>query len=223
MKKLEHAILNLRGPKNAQQSFIDFVYISTYIQTWNHPKDVIEIISKNFSTNDLSFTIPLMYEELATEMVITAFSKNGNDLLGNLYERLFQNTEENTMLTWQQCKDLIKVPLELHKLDATFNFLDIGCRTGRILLASTLESKEKILYIGVEYSLIFIQITALNLLLTGFKNSEVILVDPKTHKFIGCYKIRPSKHKNLEWVSDVNFVKGWSGYHQYVTVKKLMR
>jgi hypothetical protein len=221
MNKFENCILNLKGPQNAPKTFNDFVYIITSIQTWNHPKHELEEITKDYTTNELSVAIPKIYEILQSEMLLNKFSINGNDFLGSLYEKLFLTNDDNRMLTWNQCKNLKKIPQGFNKIKSKFAFVDVGCRSGRIILQEATESKSNITYIGIEYDLLLAQICALNLLISGFLNSEVILVDRDTHEFKGCYKVKPCEHKNLEWVTDIKHVHGWQGYLQYLVIKGL--
>lgn len=221
MNEFESCILDLKGPQNAPQTFSDFVYIITSIQTWNHPRHELEKLTKNYTTHELSIAIPKIYEILQSEMLLNKFSINGYDLLGSLYERLFLTNEDNRMMTWNQCRNLKKIPRGINKIKSKFAFLDVGCRSGRIILSETPESKSNIIYIGIEYDLLLAQICALNLLISGFQNSEVILVDRNTYEFRGCYKVKPCEHKNLEWVHDVHLVNGWQGYQHYLFIKKL--
>lgn len=72
----------------------------------------------------------------------------------------------------------------------------------------------------MEYSLVFVQMATLNLLLSGFKNAEVVLVSPKTYSPIGAYKIRPQEDKNLVWTTNTADLQGWQNYQDYLWLKK---
>jgi hypothetical protein len=183
-------------------------------------KDEMEAILKKLNNHDLTITFPRIYSLLAEEMLLTAFSKDGNDVLGKTYERLFRTTEDNQILPWVQCKNQRPIPSSVVKANIEIPFLDVGCRTSRIALASPKEAQKLIKYTGVEYSLVFVQMATLNLLLTGFKNAEVVLVSPKTYSLIGAYKIRPQEDKNLVWTTNTNEIHGWQNYKDYLWLKK---
>lgn len=191
-----------------------------YIQSWNNMKDEMEAILKKLNNHDLTVTFPSIYSLLAEEMLLTAFSKDGNDILGKTYERLFRTTGNNQILAWSKCKNLSPIPSSVVKANVEIRFLDVGCRTSRIALASPKQAPKLIRYTGVEYSLVFVQMAALNLLLSGFKNAEVVLVSPKTYSLIGAYKIRPQEDKNLVWTTKTAELQGWQNYQDYLWLKK---
>lgn len=224
MTKFEECILELNQPQNAQQTFLDFINIFLYIYTWNHPKkSEIDTTIKKYSSIQLDKDFTKAFSILAAEMEATKESKNGYDILGRLYQKLFQTTDANCILPWEQSISLVKLPVsapipENHQC----HFLDVGARTARLGLAKKQVTKGVTLfYHGVEYSEVLIQIGALNLFLAGFTNSEMIYVNPKTYEFIGCYKIRPTPDKNIEWTNDLEKVDGWNTYQHYLLVKKL--
>lgn len=220
MNKFEKAILEFAGPENAQTTFLNFLSIMTYIQSWNNLKEEIEPIVKKLNNYDLTVTFPSIYSLLAEEMLLKTFSTSGNDILGTTYQRLFKTTEDNQILPWVQCKNLRPIPSSVVKANIEIPFLDVGCRTSRIALASSKEAQKLMKYTGVEYSLVFVQIATLNLLLSGFKNAEVVLVSPKTYSLIGAYKIRPQEDKNLVWTTYTADLQGWQNYQDYLWLKK---
>lgn len=218
--KFEKALLDFNGPENAQTTFLNFLSIMTYIQSWNSHKDEIEPIIKKLDNHDLTVTFPSIYSLLAEEMLLKTFSSSGNDILGTTYQRLFKTNEDNQILPWSKCKNLNPIPNSVIKAKVEIPFLDVGCRTSRIALASPKDAQILIRYTGVEYSLVFVQMATLNLLLSGFKNAEVVLVSPKTYSFIGAYKIRPQEDKNLVWTTNTAELHGWLNYQDYLWLKK---
>lgn len=219
MNKFENAIIEI-DPQNAQVNFLNFLSVCTYIQSWDNRREEMEAIQKSYNNHTLSVVFPKIYEILAEEMLLTAFSNKGNDVLGKAYERLFKTTEDNQILPWNKCKNLRPIPSSVVKANVEIPFLDVGCRTSRIALASPKEAQKLIRYTGIEYSLVFVQIATLNLLLSGFKNAEVVLVSPKTYSLIGAYKIRPQEDKNLVWTKNTTELQGWQNYQDYLWLKK---
>lgn len=224
MTKFEECILELNQPENAQQTFSDFLSIFMYIYTWNYPKkSEIDTTLKKYSSIQIDQEFPKAFSILATEMEAYKKSKKGYDILGSLFQKLFQTTDENCILPWEQSLSLVRLPLNAPiPQNHQCQFLDVGVRTARLGLAKKQTVKDiTLFYHGVEYSELFMQMGALNLFLAGFTQSEMIQVNPKTYDFIGCYKIRPTADKNIEWTNDIKKVEGWHAYQHYLLVKKL--
>lgn len=132
---------------------------------------------------------------------------------------MFRTAEDNQISPWVKCKNLRPIPSSVVKANVEIPFLDVGCRISRIVLASPKEAQRLIRHIGVEYSLVFVQMATLNLLLSGFKNAEVVLVSSKTYSLIGAYKIRPQENKNLVWTTNTTELHGWQNYQDYLWLK----
>jgi hypothetical protein len=90
MNKFEKAILEFAGPENAQTTFLNFLSVMTYIQSWNNLKEEIEPIVKKLNNYDLTVTFPSIYSLLAEEMLLKTFSTSGNDILGTTNDCLKQ-------------------------------------------------------------------------------------------------------------------------------------
>lgn len=222
----ESSLLELATNRNLHQVFSDFLVLTISGLTQNHSTPLYMETFSRYSHSEIRAKFPLILQHLMNEISTRSGNEFGNDVLGEFYESHFSSNDENRILSWKECLNTIqplRPDMEIIPKHWPVSVLDVGCRSGRILLA--MASKNKVCYefLGVEYDFDFIMMTALNLLLNFHDKSEVLWVDPKNgNAFKESYHIRILPMgivRNL----DPTKSNAWENYQVYLQTKKVLK
>ncbi|MBC7382926.1 MAG: hypothetical protein H7296_08005 [Bacteroidia bacterium] len=168
---------------------------------------------------------PQLLHYLWEEISARAASPLGNDVLGEFYENHITKDmdEDRRILPWEKCEEAAKLTV-LHKSIISTHWpiavLDVGCRSGRILLASSRKNRIRCTYTGVEYEWDFVAIATLNLFFNYRRFGEVLWVNQTNNNaFVESYQITLFP-QGIVRILDREKSNAWPGYQQYLQAKK---
>ncbi len=219
----ESLMLEFASGRNVHQVFSDFLVatLSAFVRNRSIPL-TMEVYSR-YDEAEIKNKFPELLHHLMTEISERNGSEFGNDVLGEFYEAHIPANDEKRILSWKESLKTIQ-PLELDKEIIAKHWpialLDVGCRSGRIMLATAGKINMRYEFLGVEYDFDFIMMATLNLFLNFHNKSEVLWVDQSNGK-----AFKESYHicilpmgivRNL----DPKKSRAWDHYQMYLQAKK---
>lgn len=222
----EKALKDFAGIRNLHQVFTDFLTITLSAFCCNKALPLEMEAYARYSELEIKEKFPVILQLLMDEVASRKGDGNGNDVLGEFYEANFPKNEDNSILSWKDCLNTIQpIGPELKIISKHFpvSVLDVGCRSGRILLAMASKNKVRYEFLGVEYDFDFIMMTTLNLFLNFQNNSEVLWVDPNDNfSFKESYHI---KILPMMVIRNLNSEKSkaWENYQIYRQSKRVLK
>lgn len=216
-------MLELATDRNVHQVFSDFlvVTLSVFIRNQSIPLSM-EAYSR-YSVPEIKSKFPEILHHLMTEITERRGSELGNDVLGEFYETHISRDEEKRILSWKECAKTIQLPeLDMSIIPKHWPIavLDVGCRSGRIMLATAGRNSLKYELLGVEYDFDFIMISILNLFFNFHNKSEVLWIDQSNAN-----AFRESYHISILPMGifrnhDPKKSQAWDHYQMYLQAKK---
>ncbi|MDP1728471.1 MAG: hypothetical protein Q8M15_16930 [Bacteroidota bacterium] len=150
-------------------------------------------------------------------------SENGNDVLGEFYEAHIPTNDEKKILSWKESLktiELLKPDKEIIAKHWPIAVLDVGCRSGRIMLATAGKNNMRYEFLGVEYDFDFIMMATLNLFFNFHNKSEVLWIDQSNDKaFKESYHISILPMGIVRNLDPKNS-RAWDHYQLYLQTKK---
>ena len=223
IKTFESIVLELAANRHVHEVFSDFlvVTLSAFSVNWSIPL-TMEAYSR-YSVPEIKSKFPEILHHLMTEITERRGSEFGNDVLGEFYETHISKDEEKRILSWKECVKTISIP-ELHMNIIPKHWpiavLDVGCRSGRIMLATAGRNNLQYEFLGVEYDFDFILMATLNLFLNFHNKSEVLWIDKSNENaFKESYHISILPMGILRNL-DPKKSQAWEHYQLYLQAKK---
>jgi hypothetical protein len=205
------------------QVFQDFLVLAFTIFRRCPTVLILRNLSARYDTTEISEGFPQLLNALMNEVASRDMKELGNDILGECYETYCPvKTDNNEILSWQDSRavgsHMVASPDVIAK-HWSIPILDVGCRSGRLLLASPALTDIRYRYFGIEYNMDFVMITALNLMFNFRANAEVLLVDRDTKAFKESYRISILPH-GISQCTDPAQSAAWKTYQGYLSKKE---
>ncbi len=221
-KTFESLVLDFSVNRDVHEVFRDFLVITLSAFTHNRSIPLSMEAYSRYTDLEIKSKFPDFLHFLMAEINLRHTSEVGNDVLGEFYEKHISTADEKRILSWKECKETIpleKPALEIITKHWPVGVLDVGCRSGRIMLATAGRSSTQFEFLGVEYDFDFIMMASLNLFFNFHNKSEVLWVDQgKGNAFKESYHISIFPMgivRNL----DPKKSKAWEQYQMYLQSK----
>lgn len=223
----ESSLLQFASNKDHKQVFQDFLALTLCIFTLNPSKELEMEIYSRYEGIEIKDSFPKILDSLLSEMQEKERNPNGNDVLGEFCQKYYYTgVEDKQILSWKECvKTSINAipPQKIISESRSVEFLDVGCRSGRIMIASTQKNNNKIVFHGVEYDWIYIMIASLNLFFNNCQHAEILWVDQlNNNSFKESYFISPFPSGIVRNNKKENS-KTWNLYQSYLKTKQMVR
>lgn len=219
----ESLMLQFANKHAIHEAFQDFLTVTLGVFTKNPSRTLLMATYARYSEAEIKNNFPQILQCLMHEIEDRSKSPLGNDVLGEFYETHISKSEDKRILPWEKCVELGSIPISALNIIPRhwpIPLLDVGCRSGRIMLSTSGKAGLKYEFLGVEYNWDFILITTLNLFFNFHWNSEVLWVDPNnSNAFKESYQILVFPNgiiRNL----DREKSKAWDQYQTYLSLKK---
>ena len=223
IKTFESCVLELATNRDVHQVFRDFIVVtlSVFIRNQSIPLSM-EAYSR-YSDPEIKSKFPEILHHLISEITERRGSEWGNDVLGGFYETHISNDEEKRILSWKECVKTIQIPereMNIIPKHWPIALLDVGCRSGRIMLATAGRNNLQYELLGVEYDFDFIMMATLNLFFNFHNKSEVLWIDQSNDN-----AFRESYHISILPMGIVRNLdpkksQAWDHYQLYLQSKK---
>lgn len=188
----ESSLKELALNRDLKQVFHDFILVTLNVFTLNPSTNHLLEAYSRYSEMEIKETFPKILNHLLSEIHERYNDELGNDVLGEFCQKFYFNDEDNKqILTWKECKKTAKKTIPVHQFKFTnlpIDLLDVGCRSGRIMMVSHHDYGNRLAFFGVEYDWLFVAISTLNLYFNNVKHAEVIWINQsKDNAFMESY------------------------------------
>lgn len=221
----ESLMLEFSTNRNVHEVFRDYLIVTLSAFTHNQSIPLVMETYSRYSDSEIKKVFPELLHRLMTEITERRGSENGNDVLGEFYEAHIPSNDDQKILSWKASRMALCLPeLEVKIISKHWPIavLDVGCRSGRIMLASGIKNSSKYEFLGVEYEFDFIMIATLNLFFNFHHKSEVLWIDQQNgNSFRESYHISILPMgivRNLDPKKSV----AWEHYQLYLQAKKVV-
>ncbi|MDP1725541.1 MAG: hypothetical protein Q8M15_02065 [Bacteroidota bacterium] len=219
----ESSMLELAKKCNVHETFRDFLTVTLCAFVRNPSVTLSMEAYSRYSEKDIKDMFPKILHHLMIEITERRGSEFGNDVLGEFYETHITKREEKRILSWKECQKVFpshEIGLEIILKHWPIGLLDVGCRSGRIMLATAGKNNPQFELMGVEYDFDFIMMTTLNLFFNFHNKSEVLWVDQSNG-----YTFKESYHISILPMGIVRNLDpkkshAWEHYQLYLQAKK---
>lgn len=223
----ESSLLQLASKSDPKQVFIDFLAVTVNIFNSNPSSSTMMEIYSRYAGDEIKDQFPKILNCLLEEMHEKQKSINGNDVLGEFCQKYYYNgiDKEKQILTWAECENASRSVMPYKKIISAhwpIELLDVGCRSGRIMIATLRGYDNRISFHGVEYDWVYILISSLNLFFNHCQDSEILWVDQANgNSFKESYFISPFPG----WIirnEKKEHSKTWRLYQAYLETKRIV-
>jgi len=226
-KTFESSLLELATNRDIKQVFYDFLEITVSVFTANSSfGKTLEAYSR-YTKIEVKEQFPAILYQLLEEMHSRDNDQKGNDVLGEFCEKYYyQEVDEKRILSWKECEKaaMNAIPRDgLNFVKAPVELLDVGCRSGRIMMSAYKKYGSKLAFHGVEYDWVYILISTLNLYFSNVKSSEVLLIDQANENaFQSSFIISPLPMLIIR-NEKAEYSKGYEVYKVYLRTKEILK
>jgi len=141
----------------------------------SHDEDLYMATIQKYAKLEVRHVFPKMLGALVLEMEERSGSGEGNDVLGDFYERNFYRKGLSQYFTpWPICQFMASITCDKKEQDGPLRILEPACGSGRMLVASSRILGPEHHYYGIDLDLTCVRMAAINMFLNGIFHGEIM-------------------------------------------------